>query len=191
MDRQTATTSSPRGMKPVTRRGRITAAIIAAIVLISAGAYLAGQYSSARRPATLGDLPQYPYTGSEFPPNQLSPQQRSEAEANVRALANNVAPDYHIKSERLLACTGAFIWDAVRSSLTGYLSPRGFGIQSSGQLPDTAADPAYIMWARTNWLQKLLNNKRIMAIGMQQPLQAGQPSTPVHLYAYLELAANT
>lgn len=176
-------------IKPSRRRpARLASAAIAAVLVIAAGMYVAGQYLSATHPKALSDLPQYPYSGSALAFDRLTAQQRAEAEMELRTVANSVQPGYHVSSERLMAATGEFVWDAVRSSVDGYLSPSSFRIQLAGQLPGAAGDPAYIVWARTNRLQTLFNQRRILAVGAQHPVQATAPGPEIHAYGYFDLS---
>ena len=186
---QPAKTAQPtaRDTIPLARRTKIASIIVAAILVIGGATYLAGQYESATQPTSLSAIPQYPYSGSAFPFGTLSPRQRGEAEATLRAFANSIEPGYRASAERFMACAGEFVWDAVRSNVNGYLSASSFHIQSVGQLPDTPGDLAFIIWARTNRLQNIISKKHILAVGMQQPIQAGQIDRPVHVYAYFEL----
>lgn len=173
------------------RPSRLASAIIVAVLVIAAGTYLADQYLAATQPKALTDLPQYPYTGSALAFTTLTAQQQAETEATLRTVANNVQPGYHVSSQRLLAATGEFVWDAVRSSVGGFLSPNGFHIQSAGQSPDTASDTAYIVWARTSRLQTFFNNRRLVTVGAQQPVRSGAPGPEVHVYGYFDLTPNS
>lgn len=172
---------------PLTRPGKLAWALLATVALIGAGIYLDDQYSAATVPTSLTDLPEYPFANSAVPLSSVPPQQRSEAQAALRRVANSVAPRYHATAERLLACRGVFVWDAVRATVSGYLSPASFRIQSAGQLPDTAGDPAYIIWARTNPLHKLFTTRRILAVANDQPIRAAAAGPEVHIYAYFDL----
>lgn len=173
----------------MTRRATLWAMAATAFVVLVLAAYVGAQYMSAQKPTSLDALPEYPFVGSAYPIDDLAPADRDHAEAALRQFADSVAPGYRPTAERFLAAkSGDFIWDAVRSSVGGYLSGTGFHIHDSGQKLHTSNDVAYIVWDRANRVQHLINPAQVLAVDLQNPLP-GRPSgdQPVHIYAYFEL----
>lgn len=169
-----------------TTKIRAMAATIFAV--IGAGAYLATQYAAAQKPASLNNLPTYPFAGSVYSIDDIAPAERARAEASLRHVADTIAPGYRPVAERFLAAEGDFTWDAVRSTVGGYLSRTGFHIRDAGQTPHSNDDAAFIVWDRTNRLQHAINPGQMLAVGLQDPLRDGPPDQQVHIYAYFELA---
>lgn len=169
---------------------RVTAATTLAV--IAATTYLITQYAAAQKPASLGALPVYPFVGSAYSLDDLAPAERTRAQNELRQVAAGVADGYQPVAERFLAVKGDFIWDAVRTSVGGYLSRAGFDVQDAGQHPGPGEDTAFIVWERTNRLQRLANPGKVVAIGLQSPVRGGQAGDQnVHVYAYFELQPGT
>lgn len=164
---------------------RVTAA--ATFAVIGAAAYLVTQYAAAQKPASLNTLPAYPFVGSAYSLDDIAPADRTRAEEQLRRTAGGVVDGYQPVAERFLAVEGDFIWDAVRTSVGGYLSRAGFGVQDAGQHPGPGEDTAFIVWERTNRLQRLANPGKVVAVGLQSPLRGGlRGDQNVHVYAYFE-----
>lgn len=164
---------------------RVTAA--ATLAVIAATTYLFSQYAAAQKPASLSALPVYPFAGSAYAIDDIAPADRTRAEAQLRRVAGSVVDGYQPVAERFLAVEGDFIWDAVRTSVGSYLSHAGFGVQDTGQHPGPGEDTAFIVWDRTNRLQRLANPGKVVAIGLQSPLRGAAGDQNVHVYAYFEL----
>lgn len=169
-----------------TTKLRVTAA--ATLAVIAATTYLITQYAGAQKPASLSELPIYPFVGSAYSLDDIAPADRTRAEAQLRRAAGSVVDGYQPVAERFLAVEGNFIWDAVRTSVGGYLSRAGFGVQDSGQHPGPGEDTAFIVWERTNRLQRLVNPGKVVAIGLHSPLRGAAGDQNVHAYAYFELS---
>jgi len=166
---------------------RVTAA--ATLAVIDATTYLFSQYAAAQKPASLGALPVYPFVGSAYSLDDIAPADRTRAEELLRRVAGSVVDGYQPVAERFLAVEGDFIWDAVRTSVGGYLSRAGFGVQDAGQRPGPGEDTAFIVWERTNRLRRLVNPGKVVAIGLQSPVRGGPAGDQnVHVYAYFELS---
>lgn len=164
---------------------RATAAVTFAV--IGTTAYLLTQYAAAQKPASLSALPIYPFVGSSYSIDDIAPADRARAEDEIRRVAASAAAGYQPVAERFLAVEGDFIWDAVRSSVGGYLSHAGFHIHDAGQNPDLD-DAAFIVWDRTNRLRHLFNPGKVVAVGLQTPMPGGPAGDHnVHVYAYFEL----
>lgn len=163
------------------------AAATLVVAAVAVGGYVVAQYEFARQPSSLSTLPEYPFAGSTYPIDDIPAPERDHAEAVLRHFAAGVAPGYRPTAERFLASKGEFIWNAVRSSLDGYLSDASFHVKDVGQLPHKDGDPAYVVWARINQLQHWFNPKQILAVGLQDTVRAAQPREEIHVYAYFEL----
>lgn len=170
------------------RPTKLRATAAATFAVIGATAYLLAQYTAAQKPASLGALPVYPFVGSSYSINDIAPAERARAEEEIRRVAGSVAAGYHPVAERFLAVEGDFVWDAVRSSVGGYLSRAGFHIHDAGQNPGRGDDAAFIVWDRTNRLQHLIDPGKVLAVGLQSPMHGGPARDHnVHVYAYFEL----
>lgn len=165
---------------------RVTAA--ATLAVIAATTCLVAQYAAAQKPNSLGALPVYPFVGSAYSLDDIAPADRTRAEELLRRVAGSVVDGYQPVAERFLAVKGDFIWDGVRTSGGGYLSRAGFGVQDAGQRPGPGEDTAFIVWERTNRLQRLVNPGKVVAIGLQSPLRGAAGDQNVHVYAYFELS---
>jgi hypothetical protein len=155
--------------------------------VVTGGAYVVTQYEFAQKPSSLSSLPVYPFVGSAYPIDDVASQDRAHAEAVLRQFAAGVAAGFRPTAERFLASKGDFIWDAVRSSVGGYLSGASFHIHNGGQTAQDGDALVFVVWARANRVQHLFNPKRILAVGLQDPLRAVRPGEQVHVYAYFEL----
>ncbi|MFL0177128.1 hypothetical protein [Mycobacterium sp. SMC-13] len=165
---------------------RVTAA--ATFAVIGAAAYLVTQYAAAQKPASLNTLPTYPFVGSAYSIDDIAPTDRTRAEAQLRRAAGSVVDGYQPVAERFMAVKGDFIWDAVRTSVGGYLARAGFDVQDAGQHPGPGEDTAFIVWERTNRLQRLANPGKVVAIGLHSPQRGAAGDQNVHVYAYFELS---
>lgn len=165
---------------------RVTAA--ATLAVIAATTYLITQYAAAQKPASLSALPVYPFVGSAYSLDDIAPADRTRAEEQLRRVAGSVVDGYQPVAERFLAVGGDFIWDAVRTSVGGYLSRAGFGVQDAGQRPGPGEDIAFIVWERTHRLQRLVNSGKVVAVGLHSPLRGAAGDQNVHVYAYFELS---
>lgn len=166
---------------------KLWAFLAATLVIVAVGAYVVAQYESARTPSSLASLPEYPFVGSACPLDAVPGPQRDHAEAALRQFAAGVEPGYRPTAERFLASKGEFIWDAVRNSVGGYLSPSRFRVRDAGQTRPDGDDVAFAVWSRSNRLQQWFNPTQILAVGMQDALPPAQSGDPVHVYAYFEL----
>lgn len=173
----------------MTRRAALWAMAATVFVVLVVAAYVGVQYKAAQKPSSLDALPQYPFIGSAYPLDDLAPADRDRAEAALRQFAGSFAPGYRPTAERFLAAqSGDFIWDAVRSSVGGYLSSSGFHVHDAGQKLHTSNDVAYIVWERTNRVQRVINPRQVLAVALQDSLATGlSGNQPVHVYAYFEL----
>lgn len=169
------------------RSMKLRATAAATFAVIGTTAYLVTQYAAAQKPASLSALPPYPFVDSSYPINDIAPADRTRAEEEIRRVAGSVAAGYQPVAERFLAVDGDFIWDAVRSSVSGYLSHAGFHVHDAGQNPD-GDDAAFIVWDRTSRLQHLFNPGKVVAVGLQSPMPGGPAGDHnVHVYGYFEL----
>lgn len=173
----------------MTRRATLWSVVATAFAVFALCAYFIGQYAAAQKPVSLDALPEYPFAGSAYSLDDLAPADRDRAEAVLRQFASSVAPGYRPTGERFLAAkSGDFIWDAVRSSVGGYLSSAGFHSHDAGQKLHTSSDVAFIVWDRANRVQHLINPAQVLAVDLQSPLRGGPSGDqPVHIYAYFEL----
>jgi len=169
------------------RSKKLGAIAAATFAVVAVGAYVVTQYVVAQKPSSLSSLPEYPFVGSAYPIDDVAPPDRARAEAVLRQFAASVTPGYRPTAERFLASKGDFIWDAVRSSVGGYLSGASFRIHDVGQTPRSSEDVAFIVWDRANRVQHLFNPRQILAVGLQDPLRGEPSGDQVHVYAYFEL----
>lgn len=170
----------------MTRSKTLWAVVATIFVTIMAAAYVFAQYELAQKPASLNDLPAYPFVGSAYPIDDVALPDRTRAETTLRHFATAVEPGYRPTGERFLASKGEFIWDAVRNSVGGYLSDTSFRTQNIGQTRQNDHDFAYVAWARTNRLQRWFKPTQILAVGLQDPVGPAQAGDQVHVYAYFE-----
>ncbi|WP_133259250.1 hypothetical protein [Mycobacterium colombiense] len=169
------------------RSTKLWALAATTLVIIAAAAYIGAQYVFAHKPSSLASLPEYPFVGSAYPLDAVPGPERARAEAALRQFAAGVEPGYRPTAERFLASKGDFIWDAVRNSVGGYLSATSLRVHNAGQTRPNGEDLAFVVWSRTNRLQRWFNPTQILAVGSQDALQPAAAGDQVHVYAYFDL----
>jgi hypothetical protein len=172
--------------------------VIAAVILIlvGAGGYVYAQYRFSQRPSSLVSIPEYAYgqdmKGSSYSIDDLAPRERKYAETALHQFVPTVVACYHITEQRFFARKGGFTWDAIRGEVGAYLirTFSSYGLEDSGQTPESDVDIAYLVWRRSNRLQRLFDHNVIVAAALVDPIRPAPAAEQIHVYGYFELAPN-